>query len=163
MLVTKAEVATRTAYVGHSRPDFDDTRSQSIAPSECDAATRSVHSPVHNSTSLGLNNVKRSPAESVLSSNRTTMSPKDGEAGSIGARDRRKTRGGGSVARSLGRRRSSSLDSDDDWSEIADAVTGDSSKGIESFLLPEEEQVRWLSDLAMCYERICNEFKADNC
>ena len=155
MLVTKAEVAARAAYIGYSQHDLDDTRSQSTVPTDGDAGAvnnaKSVHSPGHRSTSVGLNSDKMSPA-AVLSPN-LAMSPTAGEAVSIGARDRRRAGGGGSVAKSLDRWGSNSLDSDENWSEIADAVVRGSSNGIEAFLLPEEEQVRDMDDQDICYGR----------
>lgn len=148
VLVTKTEVAARAAYAGLSRLDHEDAHSQSVAPTEGDAASVSTRSIQDNlsstqSTSLGRSNQMAPPVESMLGSKRFICSPKDAETGSINTRDRR--RGEGSSG--LEQRRSSSLDSDDIWSEIAAAVTGDSSSGNEEFLLPEEEQVRRISDM----------------
>lgn len=152
VLVTKAEAAARTAYVSLSRPDLDDARSQSVAPTESDAGTintrsnRDSLSPA-NPPSLGRVNDRAPPDESTLSSNRFMGLAKDAETGSTGTRGPRRGEG----YKGLEQRRSSSLDSDDIWSEIADAVAGDSSSAIEAFLLPEEEQVRRVSNRGAFY------------
>lgn len=152
MLVTKAEAAARTAYVSLSRPDLDDARSQSVAPTESDTGTintksvRDSLSPA-NSTSLGRANDRAPPDESTLSSNRFMGLAKDAETGSTSTKDPRRGEG----SKGLEQRRSSSLDSDDIWSEIADAVAGDSSSAIENFLKPEEEQVRRVSNAEACF------------
>lgn len=147
ILVTKAEVAARAAFGGPPRLEHEDARSQSVCPTEGDAgsvSTRSVqdHLSSTHSTSLGRADERALPDESTVSSKRFVCFPKDAETGSISTRNRRRREG----SSGLDRRRSSSLDSDDLWSEIADGVAGDSSSGIEEFLLPEEEQVRRMSD-----------------